>query len=96
MQGPSPDEVALVEAARQMGFEFKHRAQSSVLLDMLGEEVAYEVLNVMEYSSDRCRGWWRLMLSCKPASSANSKLMGLRLAAGGTLIARMTCKAPTF
>ncbi|EFN58106.1 hypothetical protein CHLNCDRAFT_20630, partial [Chlorella variabilis] len=52
-QGPSPDEVALVDAARQMGFEFKERTQSGVKLDMLGELVAYEVLNVMEYSSDR-------------------------------------------
>lgn len=52
-QGPSPDEVALVEAARQMGFEFKSRAQASVTLDMLGMEVTYEVLNVMEYSSER-------------------------------------------
>ena len=42
-----------MEAARQMGFEFKRRAQSSVVLNMLGEEVVYEVLNVMEYSSDR-------------------------------------------
>jgi magnesium-transporting ATPase (P-type) len=56
LQGPSPDEVALVEAARQMGFEFKRRAQSSVVLNMLGEEVVYEVLNVMEYSSDRSAG----------------------------------------
>ncbi len=52
MQGPSPDEVALVEAARQMGFEFKNRAQSTVTLSMLGREVTYEVLNIMEYS--RC------------------------------------------
>lgn len=52
-QGPSPDEVALVEAARQMGFEFKERTNQGVVLDMLGKEVAYEVLNVMEYSSDR-------------------------------------------
>ena len=36
-----------------MGFEFKERTQSSVKLDMLGELVTYEVLNVMEYSSDR-------------------------------------------
>lgn len=56
MQGPSPDEVALVDAARQMGFVFKERLQSSVVLDMLGEEVTYEVLNVMEYSSDRWGG----------------------------------------
>lgn len=52
-QGPSPDEVALVDAARQVGFVFKERLQSSVVLDMLGQEVTYEVLNVMEYSSDR-------------------------------------------
>ena len=52
-QGPSPDEVALVEAARQMGFEFKNRAQTNVTLSMLGREVTYEILNVMEYSSER-------------------------------------------
>lgn len=55
-QGPSPDEVALVDAARQVGFVFKERLQSSVVLDMLGQEVTYEVLNVMEYSSDRWAG----------------------------------------
>lgn len=27
LQGPSPDEIALVDAARQMGFEFKQRTQ---------------------------------------------------------------------
>jgi len=66
VQGPSPDEVALVDSARQMGFVFKERLQSSVVLDMLGQEVTYEVLNVMEYSSDRWggdgvragQGWW--------------------------------------
>lgn len=42
-----------MDAARQMGFVFKERLQSSVVLDMLGQEVTYEVLNVMEYSSDR-------------------------------------------
>jgi phospholipid-transporting ATPase len=52
-QGPSPDEVALVSAARQMGFVFKNRAQASITLEMLGKEVTYEVLNVMEYSSER-------------------------------------------
>jgi len=52
-QGPSPDEVALVSAARQMGFVFKNRSQASITLEMLGKEVTYEVLNVMEYSSER-------------------------------------------
>ena len=52
-QGPSPDEVALVDAARQMGFEFRNRAQATITLNMLGNEVTYEILNVMEYSSER-------------------------------------------
>lgn len=52
-QGPSPDEVALVEAARQLGFEFINRGQSAITLCMLGDEVKYEILNVMEYSSER-------------------------------------------
>lgn len=52
-QGPSPDEVALVDAARQLGFEFKNRSQGKLMLNMLGKEVTFEILNVMEYSSDR-------------------------------------------
>ena len=52
-QGPSPDEVALVDAARQLGFEFVSRSQSSIRLNMLGHDVTYEILNVMEYSSER-------------------------------------------
>ena len=52
-QGPSPDEVALVDAARQLGFEFVSRSQSGMKLNMLGHEVNYEILNVMEYSSER-------------------------------------------
>ncbi len=54
LQGPSPDEVALVDAARQMGFVFTARSQNTITLNMLGEEVTYEILNVMEYTSDRC------------------------------------------
>lgn len=53
MQGPSPDEVALVEAARQVGFEFKNRSMSSVTLSVFGEDAVFEILNVMEYSSER-------------------------------------------
>jgi magnesium-transporting ATPase (P-type) len=52
-QGPSPDEVALVDAARQLGYEFRKRSQGKLTLNLLGKEVEYEILNVMEYSSDR-------------------------------------------
>lgn len=42
-----------MEAARQLGFEFVSRSQTGLVLSMLGEEVEYEVLNILEYSSDR-------------------------------------------
>ena len=42
-----------MEAARLLGFEFVSRGQSSLVLNILGEEVTYDVLNILEYSSDR-------------------------------------------
>ncbi len=42
-----------MEGARQVGFEFKNRSQSSVVLSVFGEDVVFEVLNVMEYTSER-------------------------------------------
>ena len=39
MQGPSPDEVALVDAARTLGFEFVARSRTHVTLRLHGEEV---------------------------------------------------------
>jgi magnesium-transporting ATPase (P-type) len=55
VQGPSPDEVALVEAARSLGFEFQRRTRTSVTLRLMGHEVTYEVLNVLEFTSERAR-----------------------------------------
>lgn len=52
-QGPSPDEVALASAARALGYEFASRAQASVEVDVRGVRVRYEILNVLEYSSER-------------------------------------------
>lgn len=54
-QGPSPDEVALVNTARQLGFHFLGRDASNIYLDLQGEKVQFEVLNVLEFSSDRRR-----------------------------------------
>ena len=54
-QGPSPDEVALVEAARALGFEFVGRSAGGVVLDLLGARAVFEVLAVLEYSSARAR-----------------------------------------
>eukprot|EP00210_Caulerpa_lentillifera_P001750 g1680.t1 len=54
-QGPSPDEVALVEAGRNLGFEFKERTKDGISLKMFGHEVTFDILNVLEFSSDRKR-----------------------------------------
>lgn len=55
VQGPSPDEVALVECARTLGFEFISRSATHTVLNILGEEHAFETLEVMEFSSERQR-----------------------------------------
>lgn len=39
LQGPSPDEVALVEGGRQLGFEFVARDRTTITVRVLGDEV---------------------------------------------------------
>ena len=53
LQGPSPDEVAIVDAARQLGFEYTARSAGETFVNILGSEVAYETLYVNEFTSDR-------------------------------------------
>ena len=55
MQGPSPDEVALVEAAKRMGFVFVARARSRLQVNMLGRPATFEILNTLDFTSDRAR-----------------------------------------
>lgn len=54
-QGTSPDEVALLDAARQLGFTFVRRSLSNIVLNMRGHNVTFEILNVMDFTSDRGR-----------------------------------------
>mmetsp|Transcript_7573 Transcript_7573/g.22355 ORF Transcript_7573/g.22355 Transcript_7573/m.22355 type:complete len:1298 (+) Transcript_7573:304-4197(+) len=54
-QGPSPDEVALVEGARQLGFEFIGRTRSQITISFQGHRVTHDVLVELEFSSDRAR-----------------------------------------
>lgn len=54
-QGASPDEVALVQAARDIGFEFVQRSSSSVTLSLHGALYTFEVLSMLEFSSERQR-----------------------------------------
>ncbi|XP_043547915.1 phospholipid-transporting ATPase IB isoform X3 [Chiloscyllium plagiosum] len=54
-QASSPDENSLVKAAKQFGFIFTGRTPDSVIIEAMGEEQIYELLNVLEFSSTRKR-----------------------------------------
>ncbi|XP_078475030.1 phospholipid-transporting ATPase IA-like isoform X1 [Lampetra fluviatilis] len=54
-QATSPDESALVRAAKEMGFTFCGRTPDSIIIDALGKEETYKLLNVLEFSSNRKR-----------------------------------------
>ncbi|XP_072171022.1 probable phospholipid-transporting ATPase IA [Diadema setosum] len=54
-QASSPDEGALVEAAARLGFEFIERTPESVEIMVMGKQEKYEILNVLDFTSDRKR-----------------------------------------
>eukprot|EP00743_Colponemidia_sp_Colp-15_P004663 GILK01005024.1.p1 GENE.GILK01005024.1~~GILK01005024.1.p1 ORF type:complete len:1174 (-),score=231.08 GILK01005024.1:215-3736(-) len=54
-QASSPDELALVNGARFAGFYFHTRTENGVVVNMMGEDVSFEILNVLEFNSDRKR-----------------------------------------
>lgn len=51
----SPDEAALVSTARDCGFTVLGRAGDDLLLNIMGEERTYTVLNTLEFNSSRKR-----------------------------------------
>lgn len=52
----SPDELALVNAAKYFGAVFKKRDEENVIqIDFLGEEKRYRLLNILEFTSTRKR-----------------------------------------
>ncbi|XP_053734423.1 phospholipid-transporting ATPase IA isoform X1 [Synchiropus splendidus] len=54
-QAASPDEGALVRAARNLGFVFSGRTPDSVIVELIGKEEKYELLHVLEFTSTRKR-----------------------------------------
>ncbi|KAI8375650.1 hypothetical protein EDC96DRAFT_541090 [Choanephora cucurbitarum] len=80
----SPDEAALVNAAKNVGFAFIGRKEATLTLDILGNEYDFELLNVLEFNSDRKRmsviirrpePWNDIILYCKGADSIISGLL---------------------
>lgn len=54
-QAASPDEEALVTAARNFGYVFVARTQDSITVMELGKERVYQVLAMMDFNSIRKR-----------------------------------------
>ncbi|NXD01031.1 AT8B3 ATPase, partial [Certhia familiaris] len=54
-QAASPDEEALVLAARNLGYVFLSRTQDSITIRELGSTRTYEVLAMLDFNSDRKR-----------------------------------------
>ncbi|ORX51857.1 phospholipid-translocating P-type ATPase [Piromyces finnis] len=51
----SPDEQALVTTAKNLGFSFVRRTESSITINCFGKEETYEVLHILEFNSVRKR-----------------------------------------
>nr|XP_056723681.1 phospholipid-transporting ATPase IK [Euleptes europaea] len=54
-QAASPDEEALVSAARNMGYVFLSRTQDTITISELGQERTYKVLALLDFNSVRKR-----------------------------------------
>ncbi|CAH1759615.1 5500_t:CDS:10 [Entrophospora sp. SA101] len=51
----SPDEAALVSAAKNLGFVFLGRSTDSITIDIFGKEYTYQILNILQFNSTRKR-----------------------------------------
>ncbi|RMX58292.1 hypothetical protein pdam_00000236 [Pocillopora damicornis] len=54
-QAQSPDEAALVTAARNLGFTFLERSPTTITIDVLREEEIYELLAILDFNNERKR-----------------------------------------
>ncbi|KAL0270682.1 UNVERIFIED_CONTAM: hypothetical protein PYX00_008008 [Menopon gallinae] len=54
-QAQSPDEGALVSAARNFGFVFKERTPNSITIEVMGEKEYYELLCILDFNNVRKR-----------------------------------------
>ncbi|XP_029405747.2 phospholipid-transporting ATPase ID isoform X2 [Bactrocera dorsalis] len=54
-QAQSPDEAALVSAARNFGFVFRSRTPNSITIEVKGNREEYELLNIIDFNNIRKR-----------------------------------------
>lgn len=75
-QAQSPDEGALVSAARNFGFVFRARTSDSITIEVMGQAEVYELLCILDFNNVRKRMSvilrgpdGRIRLYCKGADS---------------------------
>lgn len=74
-QAQSPDESALVSAARNFGFVFKSRTPNSITIEVMGRTEEYELLNILDFNNVRkrmsviLRRGDKIILFCKGADN---------------------------
>lgn len=74
-QAQSPDEGALVSAARNFGYVFKSRTPTTITVEISGEERVYELLCILDFNNVRkrmsviVRREGKIQLFCKGADS---------------------------
>lgn len=74
-QAQSPDESALVSAARNFGVVFKERTPNSVTIEIMGEIKVHELLCILDFNNIRrrmsvvFRANGKIRLYCKGADS---------------------------
>lgn len=54
-QAQSPDEEALVSAARNFGFVFRERTPNSITIEVMGSKEVYELLCILDFNNVRKR-----------------------------------------
>lgn len=55
LKAQSPDEAALVAAARNFGFVFKERSPNSITIEVMGKREMYELLCILDFNNVRKR-----------------------------------------
>ncbi|XP_046801568.1 phospholipid-transporting ATPase ID isoform X4 [Lucilia cuprina] len=74
-QAQSPDESALVSAARNFGFVFRSRTPNSITIEVMGRKEEYELLHILDFNNVRkrmsviLRRGDKIFLYCKGADS---------------------------
>ena len=54
-QAQSPDENALVSAARSFGFAFQNRTQSTINIQIKDQQQTFNLLNILDFTNERQR-----------------------------------------